>query len=510
MGTYTVGGTPDSARMDEKEQIIPYRSVPRWVAPVAGGSCLVAAVAIVFMTTSLAALIQPGLPHATLIVVETFLRAVGVLLCLVFAFLSYELARNDHLSIGKNSINLPLFMAPAMLFRLRRSWGDVANVCIGAMLRQDKKGYYEYELESTSHKRMLFIYFKSGGHAAIDLTKIPRKTEEIIFKAIEPYCLTTSRTPSGKLARSKRKQGANQEAAPPATYTQLWEDELQAHFSATNFVPLEKGDKLQSGKIEVLMQLASGGLSAVYLGETPNDELIIVKECVLPPGLSEQTAQKAREMFRRESAILRQLDHPRIAKVLDFFNERGRDYLSIEFVPGDNLRQIVKKRGVQSERVVLSIAKLVAEILDYLHAQTPPVVHRDITPDNLLLKESGNVVLIDFGAANQFVGTATGTLVGKQCYIAPEQFRGKSTIQTDFYGLGCTLYFLLTGCDPEALSTSRPREKRADVSEELDSLVRDLTATMLENRVSSTEELLRRIARTMPDTVLPLPASEVC
>jgi serine/threonine protein kinase len=126
----------------------------------------------------------------------------------------------------------------------------------------------------------------------------------------------------------------------------------------------------------------------------------------------------------------------------------------------------------------------------------------------MMLKENQDLVLIDFGAANQYVGTATGTLVGKQAYIAPEQFRGKSTIQSDYYALWCTLYFLLTGHDPEALSMSHPKESRPDISDQLDQLVADLTAMMLDNRIKTAEELIDRVEKLIPDTVLSFSTAE--
>ncbi len=99
----------------------------------------------------------------------------------------------------------------------------------------------------------------------------------------------------------------------------------------------------------------------------------------------------------------------------------------------------------------------------YLHNQKVPILHRDLTPDNLLLDESDALKLIDFGAAHQFVEGVTGTLIGKQCYIAPEQLRGSASVRSDIYSFGCTLYFLLTGNDPVALAPSDFKKERRPV-----------------------------------------------
>jgi eukaryotic-like serine/threonine-protein kinase len=96
--------------------------------------------------------------------------------------------------------------------------------------------------------------------------------------------------------------------------------------------------------------------------------------------------------------------------------------------------------------------------------------------------------LIDFGAANNFMGTATGTLVGKQSYISPEQFRGKARPISDLYSIGCTLHYLLTGKDPEPLAVSHPRELNAAVTEDMDAFVALLTQQEDEDRMQAAAE----------------------
>ena len=253
------------------------------------------------------------------------------------------------------------------------------------------------------------------------------------------------------------------------------------------------------------MQLSAGGLSAVYLCELGDKDLVIIKEAALPADLKEEARLKAKVMFAREAEILRGLDHPFIAKVLDNFVERGRDYLVLEFVPGESLRQIVRKSGALSEQTVLKYALKIAHILDYLHDLKPAIVHRDITPDNLVVREDGEIILIDFGAANSLIGAATGTIVGKQAYIAPEQFRGKATGQSDLYALGGTLFFMLTGQDPEALSESHPRNSRSEISNQVDQLIAQCTAIDTTKRIASANDLIEMISKLLPDTILNVP-----
>jgi serine/threonine-protein kinase len=131
-----------------------------------------------------------------------------------------------------------------------------------------------------------------------------------------------------------------------------------------------------------------------------------------------------------------------------------------------------------------------AQMLAYLHEQPEPIIHRDFTPDNLLLKSDGSIVVIDFGAANFFLGTATGTMIGKQAYIAPEQLRGKATPQSDIYALGGCLYYLSTGDDPEPLSPSHPKEKVPAISAAFDKLVAHCTQMEKEDRPPTARAVL--------------------
>jgi len=112
--------------------------------------------------------------------------------------------------------------------------------------------------------------------------------------------------------------------------------------------------------------------------------------------------------------------------------------------------------------------------------------------------------LIDFGAANEFIGTATGTLIGKQAYIAPEQLRGKATPQSDFYALSGTLYFLLTGKDPIPLSVSRPSKENIAIDKRLDDLVAKLSAFEVEDRQQNAQEILDTLSEIIKDSPAPV------
>jgi serine/threonine protein kinase len=124
-----------------------------------------------------------------------------------------------------------------------------------------------------------------------------------------------------------------------------------------------------------------------------------------------------------------------------------------------------------------------------------------LTPDNLVLSVDVGLVLIDFGAANAFIGTATGTMVGKQSYMPPEQLRGKSVPQSDIYALGCTLFFLLTGSDPMPLEVANPGEKTV-VSQDLNALIMKCTAQKVEERFETSQDAMNAVVAIRRDRVL--------
>jgi serine/threonine-protein kinase len=282
-----------------------------------------------------------------------------------------------------------------------------------------------------------------------------------------------------------------------SSYTELWEEELGRRFSPTSYIPLEIGKVLRQSTLKVVNPLSSGGLSALYLCQLNGKELVVLKEAVIPESGTESVREKAREMFEREAHLLMKLDHGGIVHVLDFFTEGERNYLLLEYVNGVDLKQLVKQNGAQREADVLEWAIQIAGALKHLHEREQPIIHRDLTPDNIVLRNDGQTVIVDFGAANEFIGTATGTFVGKHSFIAPEQLRGKATTQSDIYAFGCTLFYLLTGSEPEALTASNPKELVPGVSDELAELIESCTQLEVRDRYQSVAQMLpvlRRLA----------------
>ncbi len=418
-------------------------------------------------------------------VLDTVATCFALLSLILLGLLGTALAEDSSLYASKSGLAFPLYLLPKLGFRRNRNWSDLNS----ASLIED------------GDKKSLLLSFTSGGNLAFDFARFSAKQAEELLLAIELWGLNCKRN-AELISYQQNLQAIGKDDSAAPGYTTMWEEELSRRFSATTFVPLEPDKTLCGGRLKIVRQLAFGGLSAIYLAQNKGSELVVLKEAVLPGSGSVEAKLQAEKSLARESQLLSLLDHPNIAKVYDYFVEDGRHYLQLEYISGADLRQYVKQNGPPSVNDVLAWAVTIADILAYLHGQNPPVIHKDLTPDNLVLCNDGRIVLIDFGASNQFISKATNTIVGKQAYIPPEQLRGKTVMQSDIYALGGTLHYLLTGKEPKALSTSHPQKIDAAIPAEIDELVARATAFEVEDRFGSAAEFAAAL-RTIQSAMVP-------
>lgn len=204
------------------------------------------------------------------------------------------------------------------------------------------------------------------------------------------------------------------------------------------------------GSYQILRTLGRGGMGTTYLvwDKTQKNRgiplLLVLKEM----NADMLRIAKARELFDREARVLKSLDHPGIPKYYDFFVIEDRKYLVMELIHGHNLEQFIYQRGALDQERAIKWMLQVCQIMTYLHNLQPPLVHRDIKPANLILRNiDSSLMLLDFGAVKE-LGTSLETRIGVEGYSAPEQYRGKPCPQSDIYGIGATIIFLITGKTP--------------------------------------------------------------
>lgn len=188
-----------------------------------------------------------------------------------------------------------------------------------------------------------------------------------------------------------------------------------------------------------------GGQGAVYEGIDQDGNVYAIKE-MLDRFADPNERAEAVARFNAEAELLQQLRHPRIPRVYSHFTDEGRHYLTMDFIRGEDLEQIIEREGRIDEQRVLRWADEICDVLGYLHGKG--LIYRDMKPSNVMIEPGGDVKLIDFGIAKVFKPTERGTQIGTPGYAPPEQYQGLATPQSDIYALAATLHHLLTGRDP--------------------------------------------------------------
>ncbi len=224
--------------------------------------------------------------------------------------------------------------------------------------------------------------------------------------------------------------------------------------------PLKAGEVLKN-RYKIRRIIGHGGMGSIYLADDLRlaGRLCALKEVEHDRTMPADLIKQAREQFQREATVLARLDHPNLPKVSDFFSIGARDYLIMDFVPGQDLRTLMseahQKGQFLAEREVLSWASQLADALSYMHSQTPPILHRDIKPSNLKLTPSGLLKLVDFGLVKILASDEVTITVlqgrGTAIYTPLEQYGGDSghtDSRSDIYAFGATLYHLLTNTRP--------------------------------------------------------------
>jgi serine/threonine-protein kinase len=217
-------------------------------------------------------------------------------------------------------------------------------------------------------------------------------------------------------------------------------------------------------------KLGQGGMGAVYRAGDRRLSTVswAIKEMSQSAITGPLERQQAREAFLQEAEMLAGLSHPHLPRVTDHFEQDGKAYLVMEFVPGETLLSFLQRDGLpQPQPRVFEWARQLCDVLGYLHTQNPPIIFRDLKPANVMLTPGGQIKLVDFGIARLFKpGQAKDTQAfGTVGYSAPEQYgRGQTDARSDIYALGVLIYQLLTGYDPTATPFRLPPANQANPS----------------------------------------------
>ena len=287
---------------------------------------------------------------------------------------------------------------------------------------------------------------------------------------------------------------------------------LKKVFTIEGEIMREIGELLE-GKYRIQKVIGEGGMSIVYLAVNERvNKAWAVKE--IRKDLDDQAAT---DSLRVELEMLKKLKHPGLPDIVDVIDTRDSMLIVMEYIEGVSLQQVLSAArkqfpetyGAQNPADVIRWAGELCSVLGYLHSQNPPIIYRDMKPSNIMLRPDGGVVLIDLGSAREIKRSGDGDTVslGTRGYAAPEQFGGlgQTDARTDIYGLGATMYHLLTGISPAETNLEiRPlgELKSYLAGSDLERIVAKCCRRRREDRYQNCSELARDLSRArMQDVV---------
>jgi serine/threonine protein kinase/Tfp pilus assembly protein PilF len=202
-----------------------------------------------------------------------------------------------------------------------------------------------------------------------------------------------------------------------------------------------------AGRYQIIEELGHGGMGRAYkVLDTDIKEKIALKLLRPEIALDKETVER----FSNELKLARKISHRNVCRMFDLGKAEGTTFITMEFVPGEDLKKLIRKMGQVGAARAVSIAKQVCEGLAEAHHLG--VIHRDLKPQNIMVDEDGNARIMDFGIARSLSGkgiTEAGVMIGTPEYMSPEQAEGKEVDQrSDIYSLGVILYEMMAGRPP--------------------------------------------------------------
>lgn len=256
--------------------------------------------------------------------------------------------------------------------------------------------------------------------------------------------------------------------------------------------------KRHIGKYTVIRELGQGGEGCVYLARDEDlQRLVAIKEV----NRKEQDRDRAGEkQLMKEADFLQQLRHPMLPVIYDLLWEDVW-YLVMEYIQGTTLRDYIERNGYMQEEPACAWAEQLLDILQYFHTRKPPVIYRDLKPDNIMVCPDGHLKLVDFGAAfrRSFGEEQDHVMAATLGYAAPEQF-GQSMAyadeRSDIYAFGKTLYYIVTGADPSKppYTSMSIRDYQPLLTGRLDRLIRKCTKDDPQERYQVVAEVRRDLS----------------
>lgn len=358
--------------------------------------------------------------------------------------------------VNEDGISAPDGPFASMWLRTFRLYVDIKSVTLNGRCVPD--------IEYAKDKRRVNIRFRTGGSLSFRVMDMPPEDLRLLLERIDEHAEDCEISADIADLRVKLSQGSQAKSS-------FEPNVRRGKFKSSIFVPYAGGEKLETHGLRIVKVLANKPLSAVYLVRLASGKLAVLKQLVMPK--DDDLSKEHLRIFQRECEVMRALKHEGIAGVIDAFREENNHFLLLEHFKGHDLKFIIDTYGARNIEDVATWALSLCDVLEYLHSKD--IIHRDVTPENIVVGEHEGARLIDFGAAHQFIEGITGTLIGKQSYVAPEQLRGKASKRSDIYSLGVTMNYLLTAKEPVALMQCEPELGSSNSARLMSNLIKSMT-----------------------------------
>ncbi len=269
--------------------------------------------------------------------------------------------------------------------------------------------------------------------------------------------------------------------------------------SVSNKTEKNKAGIVINDRYALLKEIHSYNNISLYLAiDTRINKTFAVKVFDKSKNNDNKNAPYQLNAFISQAEFLKRLNHPSITRIYDIGENENIAYIVMDYIQGETLQKILDTYGPQPGSTVVAWAKQVADVLSYLSKQNPPIIHRDIKPHNIILKPDGNIVLMDFTIAREYV---PGLLKDEMClgtkgFAAPEQFGSAQTdCRTDIYGLGVTIFNLITGENPTKYNGKLPYIKsiNPNLSSELEYIIKKCTDANPNKRYKTPDDLITEL-----------------
>ncbi|NIN92146.1 protein kinase, partial [bacterium] len=272
----------------------------------------------------------------------------------------------------------------------------------------------------------------------------------------------------------------------------------------TPIIELTRGSSF-AGRYEIIEELGKGGMGKVYRVFDKKIKEEVALKLIRPEiALDKNTIER----FSNELKFARKLRHENVCQMFDLNEDEGTHYITMEYVPGEDLKSFISRAGTLGAGKAVFIAKQVCAGL--VQAHKIGIVHRDLKPQNIMIDRDGNARIMDFGIARSLEAkglTESGVMIGTPQYMAPEQVEGiKADQRSDIYSLGIILYEMVTGKVPFEGSTPysiafkhkteappNPKEFNAQIPRDLSQVILRCLEKERKKRYQKAEELLTEL-----------------